>query len=272
MQTPVQTQTQSLAAAPEDDPLPDDAQVEAALLLALVSPDVPGLARAQQQLYQTASQLRERLSVDNWRALNRLAQRANAGTALPLPSEAMAILDDAATTGMLMSGFALDGMNRDLGWRFLSIGRRLERLQFLSVALQRALLMEPNANLDWMLELADSIVTYRSRYRAQPEWLPLLDLLVLDASNPRSILFQVDGILKGMKKLALSYAAGDAEALAALRAELLELAPESDLYCGNAHLIDLLYRIQVASNSLSEHLSVQFFSYTGKQPEKDTGA
>jgi uncharacterized alpha-E superfamily protein len=271
MQTQMQTQTQSQAEAEEDAP-PDDAQVEAALLLALVSPDVPGLARAQQQLYQTASQLRERLSVDNWRALNRLAQRANAGAALPLPSEAMAILDDAATTGMLMSGFALDGMNRDLGWRFLSIGRRLERLQFLSVALQRALLMEPNANLDWLLELADSIVTYRSRYRAQPEWLPLLDLLVLDASNPRSILFQVDGILKGMKKLALSYAAGDAEALAALRAELLELAPESDLYCGNAHLIDLLYRIQVASNSLSEHLSVQFFSYTGKQPEKDTGA
>jgi len=60
--------------------------------------------------------------------------------------------------------------------------------------------MDANGNLDWLLELSDSIITYRARYRAQPEWLPVLDLLLLDESNPRSILFQLDGILNSLKK------------------------------------------------------------------------
>src|SRR3990167_6752819 len=105
---------------------------------------------------------------------------------------------------MTLSGFALDGMTRDLGWSFLSIGRRLERLQFQTLVLQRALAMEADGRLDWLLELSDSIVTYRSRYRAQAEWLPVLDLLLLDSSNPRSVLFQMAGILKSLDKLALT--------------------------------------------------------------------
>ena len=242
----------------------NDAKIESALMLAVVSPDVPGLARQQQQLYHIANQLRERLSLDNWRALNRMVQRRVTKTDQRLSqSEAMTILDDAAASSMMMSGFALDGMNRDLGWRFLSLGRRLERLQFQSIVLQRALSMDANGNLDWLLELSDSIITYRTRYRTQSEWLPVLDLLLLDESNPRSVLFQLHGILKGLKKLALTYAACGEERLMPLQAELLGLVPETDLYCGNARLIDLLHRIKAVSEAMSEQISVQFFSYTG---------
>ncbi len=245
-------------------PVLNDAQIEAALLRAVVSPEVPGLARQQQQLYRIASQLHERFSVDNWRALNRMVQRVANTNQRPSQAEAMTILDDAAASLMTMAGFALDGMTRDLGWRFLSIGRRLERLQFQSIVLQRALGMDANGNLDWLLELSDSIITYRARYRAQPEWLPALDLLLLDESNPRSILFQFDGLLNSLKKIALSYGACGEERLAPLKDELLALAraPEAALYCGNALLIDLLHRIQVASEAMAEQISVQFFSYT----------
>lgn len=249
-------------------PMLSDAHIESVLLLAVVSPEVPGLARQQQELYRVASQLRERLSVDNWRALNRMLQRTSGNDSRPTPSEAMALLDDATTALMTMAGFALDGMTRDMGWLFLSIGRRLERLQYQSIMLQHALAMEENVTLDWLLELSDSIITYRARYRAQPEWLPMLDLLVLDKSNPRSVLFQLDGILGSLKKLAQHYGNGGEERLASLKEELLALQSDTDLYGGNAHLINLLYRIKLASEALSEHFSVQFFSHTGSLPSK----
>ena len=238
-----------------------DAQIEAALLRAVTSPDVAGLARQQQQLLDVASQLRERFSVDNWRALNRMVQcKAEPGLS---QSETMTRLDETTESLMTLSGFALDGMTRDLGWCFLSLGRRLERLQFQCIAVRHAVAMEADGKLDWLLELSDSIITYRTRYRAQAEWLPVLDLLLLDESNPRSIVFQLDGILKSLEKITLSYGPCGEKQLAPLRAELLALAPDTDLYCGNAHLIGLLSRIQLASAVMSEQVSVQFFSYTG---------
>ncbi|MET0266616.1 MAG: circularly permuted type 2 ATP-grasp protein [Duganella sp.] len=239
-----------------------DAEIEAALLQAVVSPAVPGLASQQRQLHRVASQLHERFSADNWRALNRMVQPAVHPGERPSQSAAMTILDDAATSLMMLAGFALDGMTRDLGWRFMSIGRRLERLQFQCEVLQRALAMDCNGNLEWLLELSDSIITYRARYRAQPEWLPVLDLLLCDESNPRSIVFQLDGILGTLRRIAQTHGACGAHLLAPLRSELKALAPGADLTHGNAMLGALLNRIQLASAALSEHLSVQFFSYT----------
>ncbi len=241
----------------QDERLPD-ADLESALLTAVASPAVPGLARQQQELHRIAAQLHERFSVDNWRALNRMAPRG----ALPSQSEVMTVLDDATAALMTLTGFALDGMTRDLGWRFMTIGRRLERLQFQSMVLQRALAMDASGNLDWLLELSDSIVTYRARYRAQPEWLPTLDLLLLDTSNPRSIVFQLRGILASLGDIAQTHGACGAELLAPLNEELLALDPDTELRHGNAALSALLERIRNASAALSEQIGVQFFSYT----------
>jgi len=239
-----------------------DAEIESALLLAVVSPTVPGLARQQQQLHRLAGQLHERFSVDNWRALNRMVQPATPPGERPSQSGVMTILDDATAALVTLAGFAMDGMTRDLGWRFMSIGRRLERLQFQAVVLQRALAMDENGNLDWLLELSDSIVTYRARYRAQPEWLPVLDLLLLDETNPRSVLFQLNGILGTLNKIAQTQGPCGEQLLAPLKDELIALDPGADLNHGNAMLSDLLSRIGQASAALSEQISVQFFSYT----------
>ncbi|MGF6275184.1 putative circularly permuted ATP-grasp superfamily protein/putative alpha-E superfamily protein [Massilia sp. UYP11] len=249
-----------------------DAEMEAALMLAVVSPNVPGLARQQQQLYRIAGQLHERFSVDNWRALNRMVQPASAPGERPSQSGVMTILDDATSALMTLAGFAFDGMTRDLGWRFMSLGRRLERLQFQSLVLQRALAMDENGNLEWLLELSDSIVTYRARYRTQPEWLPVLDLLLLDETNPRSILFQLNGILSTLARIAQTQGACGADTLASLKDELIGLDPGADLNHGNAMLSGLLHRISLASAALSEQISVQFFSYTdnGRQRNRSS--
>ena len=248
---------------------PGDDDIEAALLRAVVSPDVPGLARQQLQLHRVAGQLHERFSVDNWRALNRMVRPATLPGDLPSQSEVMTILDDAAGALMMLAGFALDGMTRDIGWRFMSIGRRLERLQFQCAVLQRALAMAADGNLEWLLELSDSIITYRARYRAQPQWLPVLDLLLLDASNPRSIMFQFDGILGALRKIALTHGDCGEHLLAPLREELMALDPDRHFGAGDATLGALLTRIRAASGALSELISVQFFSYTDHAGDAD---
>lgn len=258
--------------ASQTGPIFTDAEIESALLTAVVSPAVPGLARQQQQLHRLAGQLHERFSVDNWRALNRMVQPAAAAGEQPSQSGVMTILDDAAAALMTLAGFAFDGMTRDLGWRFMSIGRRLERLQFQSVVLQRALAMNGSGNLEWLLELSDSIITYRARYRAQPEWLPVLDLLLLDETNPRSIVFQLNGILGTLGKIEQTHGPCGSHMLAPLKTELLALDPDTDLKHGNPLLGGLLDRIGRSSAALSEQISVQFFSYTdnGRQRNRSS--
>lgn len=240
-----------------------DAEIEFELLQAVVAKRGPSLAANLQQLYDVSCHLRERLSIDNWRTLNHVIRKNAGSDKHPSLADAITMLDDATASLMTLSGFALDGMTRDLGWRFLSIGRRLERLQFLCTALQHALKMPPASSLDWLLELADSIVTYRSRYMAQPEWLPVLDLLVLDESNPRSIVFQINGLLKYLKLLTLTYGPCGAEIFLPLQATLQEMLPGRDLHFGSEKLLRLLRDLNTASYALSDQIGQRFFSYTG---------
>ncbi|MGZ3159262.1 MAG: circularly permuted type 2 ATP-grasp protein, partial [Burkholderiaceae bacterium] len=249
-----------------------DDEIEFELLEAVVSQSGPGLVNNLQQLYQVAGHLRERLSLDNWHTLNRVVQKHSDAEHTPSLAEAITILNDTTTSLMTLSGFALDGMTRDQGWRFLSIGRRLERLQFLCNTLMRAINMPAESNLDWLLEIADSIVTYRSRYMAQPEWLPVLDLLMLDESNPRSVAFQLEGLLKYFKRLGASYGECGEEVLAPLLAELQALQPERDLQNGSAVLIALLQKINSCSYSISEKLGQRFFSHTGEADHRNFAA
>ncbi|MES2832944.1 MAG: circularly permuted type 2 ATP-grasp protein [Pseudomonadota bacterium] len=240
---------------------------EQALLDAIVAADGSGLDNNLQRLYRVASHLRERLSVDNWQTLNRVARREAIHQQRPTLAAAITILDDTLTSLMTLSGFTLDGMTRDQGWRFMSIGRRLERLQFISKALEHALAMPVDARLDWLLEISDSIVTYRARYMAQPEWLPVLDLLLLDESNPRSVVFQLNGLMKFLPRLSSNdgHGSGSGAALIArLHARLLALDPQQHLQPGSAVLSQLLRDLNSACAAVSEQLGQRFFSYTGE--------
>ena len=245
----------------------DDLLMEHGLLDAVIAADGAGLVSNLKRLYRVASHLRERLSVDNWQTLNRLAQRDLELSKRPTLSAAITILNDTLTSLMTLSGFALDGMTRDQGWRFMSIGRRLERMQFISKSLEHALAMPADGGLDWLLEITDSIVTYRARYMAQPEWLPVLDLLLLDESNPRSLVFQLNGLMKFLPRLAVpdgQSSGGGAALIARLHAQLLALDPQQHLRPGSFMLSQLLRDLNAAGAAVSEQVGQRFFSYTGE--------
>ena len=158
------------------------------------------LAQRLASLSRVAFSLRDRMSVDHWRTLNRLIgdPALQREPALPMT---LVWLDRAITSMMTLSGFVLDGMTRGIGWRFVSIGRRVERLATMCSTLQVAIDEGRTHELDWLLELADSSVTYRSRYLAAPEWLPVLDMVMRDEANPRSLAFQAKGLADFIAKL-----------------------------------------------------------------------
>lgn len=241
---------------------PADAELTAQLRAAIVDDARPGLAHCVRELLRVASHLRERLSLDNWRTLNRMAREH--GRRAPALGELLVELDGAIAAFTTLSGFALDGMTRDPGWRFLSIGRRIERLQTLSATLRQALAGPRGADLTWLLRLSDSIITYRARYSAQPEWLPVLDLLVRDEANPRSIAFQVLGLHDYARRLVEMFGEIGAETLEGATASLAGLDPATDLAHGSERLAAFLDTCYGAAYRFGEQLSHRFFSHVGE--------
>lgn len=240
-----------------DDPAAD-------LLRAATQPD-RGLGDDLRRLARVAFNLRDRMSSDNWRALNRLIADPvfRSDAPLPLPT-ALAWLDRAVTSMMTLSGFVLDGMTRGTGWRFLSIGRRVERLTQLCAALDVATREGRASGLDWLLELADSSMTYRNRYPVAPEWMPVLDLLVRDDTNPRSVAFQVKGLVEYVEKLERVHGRFASDVLAPGMAALKRLGPE-DLHPESTVLAALLDELAQAARSMSDELTLKFLSHAASR-------
>ncbi len=138
------------------------------------------------------------LSQDGWRILNNLFNDRRWRKS-QRPVMAMAPIDvvnDGIHHLVAFAGTAAENMTRNYAWRFLDIGKRLERaLQMadLTAALthKRSTEVEESLALTALLEIGDSYMTYRSRYAVTPMAVPVLDLLILDESNPRSLAYQL---------------------------------------------------------------------------------
>ena len=232
------------------------------LLRAATHPD-EGFSERLKQMSRVAFNLRDRMSTDHWRTLNQVTSDPVFRRTASMP-QTLAWLDRAVLSMTALSGFVLDGMTRGSGWRFMSLGRRIERLSALTATLQVATGEGRAQGLDWLLELADSTVTYRSRYRVGPEWLPVLDLLVCDEGNPRSVAFQVKGLVEYVAKLELSHGRFASDVLAPGHAAL-RLLGAADLHLESPALAALLVQLQRAAHVLSEELSLKFFSHAASR-------
>ena len=238
----------------DDDP-------DMTLLAAAVREDNAfGLPANLRALERVAFNLRDRMSLDNWRTINGLIKDPVFNKHASL-SDTLGWLNRTITSMMTLSGFALDGMTRDDGWRFLSIGRRVERLAFQCLALQTAFEHRSKSGLSWLLSLADSIITYRSRYLARPEWLPVLDLLVLDSANPRSVMFQATGVHSTLQKLETAYGPCGSDLFGPGLHTLESLDPARDLQPENALLRKTIDELRSAAFALNDRLTQRFFNH-----------
>ncbi len=159
----------------------------------IASPDYGfGLRFLFSRLRDMADLLHDRLSMDTWELFRRLPSLLPPADANPPILQNR--LNEIILCQNALAGLICEDMTRDHGWRFLEIGKRLER------AMQILTLMSGigfcanngfNASLETMLETMDSRMTYRARYMSVPTVPLVFDLLVCDDSNPRALVYQV---------------------------------------------------------------------------------
>jgi uncharacterized circularly permuted ATP-grasp superfamily protein/uncharacterized alpha-E superfamily protein len=166
------------------------------------------LPRTLDNIHRVASLTRDRLSLEAWRTLNDFyASRRWRADAMPTAmGDALHLLDDGLRVLAAFHGLTHENMTRNFGWSFLDMGRRLCRALNLAEALLGLFGKvragdDESGSLLFALELADSFITYRSRYRLAPMLPLVLDLLLLDESNPRSVSFQLAALSRHIDTL-----------------------------------------------------------------------
>jgi uncharacterized circularly permuted ATP-grasp superfamily protein/uncharacterized alpha-E superfamily protein len=189
------------------DLLANPEALEAELLAAIFDADRKGsLRRLADHLQHLAMLVRDRTANDLWRVLSTVDDRLTLppGSPVLLAGDAVAVLNQTILTLAAFHGLARENMTRAQGWRFLDMGVRIERCiytaTFLDCALQSPEADNPSV-LESVLEVADNAITYRSRYNLIPNIAAVFDLVLLDDTNPRSILFQLNQLVKHFERL-----------------------------------------------------------------------
>ena len=156
--------------------------------------DASSVAYNLAALERSALALRERLSPEQWGLVRSMresfarALEAPEGE-LPVLAQVLPALDRLTLQLAAATGAQTDRMTRDHGWRLLTVGRLLERLQGVALRMEaflRAGALGTVAGVEGLLELFDSLITFRARYQRHEDLLALTDLLVLDSANPRA--------------------------------------------------------------------------------------
>jgi uncharacterized circularly permuted ATP-grasp superfamily protein/uncharacterized alpha-E superfamily protein len=210
---------------------------EAELLAAIFDPARAGsLYGIIGNLFRLASQVRDRTSNDLWRVISKLNDQLTCGhnitlaktegrvasqtqtqiqisqsgdeTSGPSPimlaGDAVRVLDEILDGIAAFDGLARENMTRAQAWRFIDMGLRIERAVYLCTLLN-AVLDAPDAHnhslLEAVLEVADSSITYRSRYNLLPQLAAVADLILLDDKNPRAVLFQIAQLVQHFERL-----------------------------------------------------------------------
>lgn len=173
-----------------------------------------------------------------------------------------------------LTGLAMESMTHGQGWRFLVIGRHLERAQQM-IPLLRTMLARKSSNESMLLEhlliICDSLMTYRSRYRTVVQIQPILDLLLLDESNPRSLGYQFEQLQSHVQQLPrcdrlFAHKTSEQrlalEGLTRLRlANMEELIQVDETNHFRTNLDQLLVRLNHLLPNLSDAITHSYFSH-----------
>jgi uncharacterized alpha-E superfamily protein len=177
------------------------------------------------------------------------------------------VLDLAAFNGMEM-----ENMTRGRGWRFLDFGRRLERALSVVKLLHATGKTDHAAVLEPVLEIADSVMTYRRQHFAAPRLGAVLNLLLRDESNPRSLAFQVNSLREHTTALVVDPRAASPQAeqdRIELLCTMLASTNFDEVAAQHAQgstqpLLDLLTGWANDLAAISDQVTNRYFSHSGR--------
>lgn len=223
----------------------------------VAKPISDGLLGTIDRAVSSAGQIRDRFAPDGWLALQDLSKTLHRFAGHVQPG------DDAARAMTItlrklagFSGLVHENMYRFTGWRFLEIGRRLERGMHMANMLA-ALAARPSVDggLDMMLEIGDSVLTHRRQFSVSASRQSVIQLLALDPLNPRSIAFQLDRLKDEISELP----GNEAGHLSAAGKDILSL--HTRLSVAEAHDLDSDDFVSISNDlaQLSDALSRAYF-------------
>ena len=232
------------------------------------------------RLLDAAYAVRDQLSNDTWLVIGTL-DREILELSNPNTEQRSAVqeaLSRAMQSLLALGGLGAESMVRDPGWHFMDAGRRLERAMHLSELLRATLASTNNEAtdslvLESLLTSAESIVTYRRRYRSQAQVETVLDLLMLDRGNPRSLLFQLERLQSDVSTLPRDTSdvmstdrLSTEERLVLETVTMVRLADTAALALPNGegrreHLDTLLQRIESMLRQASDALDAAHFTH-----------
>jgi uncharacterized circularly permuted ATP-grasp superfamily protein/uncharacterized alpha-E superfamily protein len=253
------------------------AEPESELLAVATDPGrVGGLAQSLQAMIAVSRAVRDRISSDTWRVVGEL-ERAAEGLAGGEPGLSAALDGLEVVVGGLaaFAGLTAENMSRDLAWRFLELGRRLERAIHTAILLRSTLVVAPPGEgdavlLEAVLEVTDSRVAYRQRFGGRPMAGPLLALLLHDEDNPRALAFQLARVHRMVAGLPRAASPGERsaeerlalEALSAVRLGDPRLLGETAAETASRDRLDrLLGRLLGVLPELSDRVSAGYFRH-----------
>jgi uncharacterized circularly permuted ATP-grasp superfamily protein/uncharacterized alpha-E superfamily protein len=161
------------------------------------------LAATLGEVQRVGGSVRERLSADMTRLISQLKDCGQVQEYM-LFVEYSAVLTGCLELLSAFSGMERENITRGPGWLFMSLGRRLERAMYALRQVRE--ITKPLAESEWLLlehllEVADSSMTYRSRYFTTLQPVAVLDVLMADETNPRSLDFQLSHLADLYQKL-----------------------------------------------------------------------
>ncbi|MGD9247851.1 MAG: circularly permuted type 2 ATP-grasp protein [Desulfobacteraceae bacterium] len=230
-------------------------------------------------LFNAAQIERERWSSDTWYVLNDMkVHRNNLGLNTLNRHQLPFVLNRLVTSLLAFSGLCMESMSRELGWVLLDIGRRLERALMMGRFMQQTLAQDNPQSADpvmmeLVLKTTENMITYRRRYRSYLAHNTVLDLLLMDDKNPRSLIFQLDLLQSHIAELPKergNYRIGEEERLVLEAVTQIRLS-DTDRLCemgtersGPARLMELLDRNRLLLEKTSDAISRAYFIHTPK--------
>ena len=225
---------------------------------------------------RTLNAVRDRCSADTWRVFQSMEEEWWSAASSPLTHFRMLhVLDNLITSMVAFIGLNRESISREQGWILLDTGRKIE-LSLLLISMLRSTLVNKYDDLtaynlqESVLKSNEALANYRHKYRVPLQLSLVLELMLLDPSNPRSLIYQLSRLkahLAGLPKLGTSEVNADHERFTAEAFSLLKNSDKESLSCFDKEqgqylkLDDFLSRMYSLLTTITAAISKTYFKH-----------
>ncbi|CAN5474513.1 circularly permuted type 2 ATP-grasp protein [soil metagenome] len=227
--------------------------------------------------------VRDHWSTDTWRVLREMEDIWQAAAAVKHKGhyKMLNAVDNLITSMMAFISLNRESISREQGWTLLDAGRKTEQSILLISMLRSTLVNKQEEQVEYILQEAvlksnEGLVNYRFKYRAHLQLPLVLDLMLLDPNNPRSLVYQVERLkayLSGLPRINTGHGLADHERLALEAFTMIKLADKDELAIADKHaqrykkLDEFLTKMNMLLHNISNKVSKTYFKHAQTQQQ-----